>query len=239
VRLTYLDALLVHWPDATLHGYSNLTRSSEAACRPDDPAYNATLCRLDTWRALLEIFRTGGARAVGVSNFNETHLDEIAAAGLPLPALNQVVYHPYRSSSQASLLSYMQARGIALDAYSPLGVPDAHAFPPGSAPVGERLSSTVLADPVVTAIAEAHAPATPAQVVFAWLWQLGITAVPRSQNTTHMADNLRVFGFSPGTTPPSPPLRLTAAEVTALSARPQNLCSDDPYWYECAPAWSS
>jgi 2,5-diketo-D-gluconate reductase A len=228
--LSYVDALLIHWPDASLHGNTNATRSSEAACRPDDPAANATRCRLDTWRALLELQASGSARAVGVSNFNETHLAEIEAAGLPLPALNQVVYHPYRSSSQSRLLAYMRARGIVLDAYSPLGVPDAHAFPPGADSAAGPLASSTLLDPVVQRIAAAHAT-TPAAVIFAWLWALGLPSVPRSQNVGHMAENLAVFGFGG-----AQPLRLAPDEVLELSARPQNLCTDDPSWYECAPA---
>lgn len=227
--LEYVDALLVHWPDASLHGATNATRSSEAACRPDDPAANATRCRLDTWRALLELQASGRARAVGVSNYNETHLAEIEAAGLPLPALNQVVYHPYRSSSQARLLAYMRPRGIVLDAYSPLGVPDVHAFPPGADLAAGPLAPSTLLDPVVLRVAATHG-STPAAVVFAWLWALGLPSVPRSQNATHMAENLAVFGFGG-----APPLRLSPAEVLELSSRPQNLCADDPMWYECAP----
>ena len=236
--LAYVDALLIHWPDARLHGDTNETRSSEAACRPADAAYNATLCRLDTWRALVEVWRGGRARSVGVSNFNETHLAEIEAAGMPLPAMNQVVLNPYRSASQGGLLSYMRQRGIVLDAYSPLGVPDVQVFPPGSS--SEALAPTVLQDPVVVSIAEAHAPATPAQVVLAWLWQLGVTAVPRSQNASHMLEDLRVFGAGAAAQAAGPGaanLTLTAADMTALSTRPQNLCADDPSWYECDPVW--
>jgi diketogulonate reductase-like aldo/keto reductase len=124
----------------------------------------------------------------------------------------------------------MRERGIVLDAYSPLGVPDAHAFPPGSDPARGALSPTTLQDPVIAAIAADHAPASPAQVVFAWLWSQGIPSVPRSQNTTHMRDNLAVFGVGGAT-----PLSLTVIEMAAMSARPQNMCADDPLWYECAP----
>ena len=229
MKLDYLDALLVHWPDASLHdpqGDNPDTNSSEAACRPRDPAANATQCRLDTWRALVELWRAGGVRAVGVSNYNQSHLGEIEAAGAPLPALNQLVVHPYRSSSQAALIAHMRARGVVVDAYSPLGVPDAHAFPRGADPAG-ALAPSVLADPIVAAVAAAHAPATPAQVVLAWLWAQGLPSVPRSQNASHMADNLRALGGGG-----AQPLALSRAELDALSARPQNQCGDDGGWYE-------
>ena len=82
--VTYFDALLIHWPTATAH-------SQEPACNEGDPAYNATFCRLETWRGLVQIFNSGGARAIGVSNYYVEHLEEIRLAGMPTPALNQCV----------------------------------------------------------------------------------------------------------------------------------------------------
>lgn len=34
---------------------------------------------------MIEIFKAGDALAVGVSNFNTTHLEEIKQSGLPMP----------------------------------------------------------------------------------------------------------------------------------------------------------
>ena len=50
--------------------------------------------RLEQWRALLELKAIGMARSIGVSNFNEAHLDEISAAGLPMPDANQMACLP-------------------------------------------------------------------------------------------------------------------------------------------------
>jgi len=49
--------------------------------------------RLEQWRALLDLQASGKARSIGVSNFNEGHLDEIAAADLPMPDANQIELH--------------------------------------------------------------------------------------------------------------------------------------------------
>ena len=45
-------------------------------------------------------------------------------------------------------------------------------------------------------------------------------------NASHMADNLAVYSSS---------LRLTPAEMSALSSRPLDLCSFDSGFYECVP----
>ena len=74
--------------------------------------------RLEQWEALLELQRQGKVRAVGVSNFNQAHLDEIAAAGLPVPAANQIELHPW--SQKPALTTYLADKGITAIAYSSL-----------------------------------------------------------------------------------------------------------------------
>ena len=74
--------------------------------------------RLEQWRALLDLQASGKVRSVGVSNFNESHLDEIAAAGLPMPDANQIELHPW--SQKPGLLAHMAKHDIAPIAYSSL-----------------------------------------------------------------------------------------------------------------------
>lgn len=37
----------------------------------------------------------GVLRSAGVANFEKRHLDDLVNAGLPLPAVNQIEFHPY------------------------------------------------------------------------------------------------------------------------------------------------
>ena len=164
-----------------------------------------------------EVGHAGGAKAVGVSNYDVADLEEIRLSGMPMPALNQIPFHIYRSSSWAETLAYCLRHGIAVNAYSPLGVPDWKSFPTSSG-----MSPTQLVDPVVTAVAAAHGR-SPAAVLLNWLWQLGIVTNPRTYNPAHMDDDLRAYDFA-----------LNASEVALLSSRPQSWCSVDK-WYECAP----
>lgn len=211
MKVKYVDSLLIHWPTSS-------GNSSDPACGMHTPTYNATECRLQTWRACVDIFSSGGALSIGVSNFNSSQIEELVTAGLPLPAINQIPIHIYRSSSQAETIEYCQRNGITVNSYSPLGVPDWHVFPADGG-----MSPTPLADPVVMGIAAVHGR-TPAAVILAWLWAQGIVTNPRSVRPAHMADNMGAYD-----------LTLTDAEVALLSSRPQDWCSLDPGMYECAP----
>jgi len=207
--LAYVDLLLIHWPDCESGGgaASCAAPTAEPACAFGAPTYSARECRLATWRALLDIWRAGFARAVGVSNFNETHLQEIADAGLALPSVNQIPYNIYRSSAQAGVVAWCAAHGVLVNGYSPFGVVDRRTY---AAPCAPRL----LDDAVVVAAAAAHGT-TPANVVLAWHAALGIVFNPRSQNAAHLLENAGT-GASPWWD-----VKLTPAELAALSSRPQ------------------
>lgn len=238
---SYVDALLVHWPTST-------APSREPACQMGTSNYDPRLCRLATWRAYVEIFNSGRALSIGVSNFNATHLQEIKDAGMILPAINQIPFNIYRSSSWAETVNWCLRNGVTVNAYSPYGVPDYHAFPTSTG-----MATTPLLDPVVTTIAAAHGR-QPAEVLSAWLFALGIPFNPRTYSTAvsfflsfqwsysaflltvlftlfpqpppmqHMEMNLKAFD-----------LVLTSQEINLLSSRPQDWCSLDPKFYECAP----
>ena len=208
--LTYVDLLLVHWPSCVpSEGGSacpNAT-SSEPVCQVGGAAYDAAACRLDTWRALVAVWKSGGARAIGVSNYNASHLQEIKDAGLPLPAVNQIPYNIYSSSKQDATVAWCAANNVLVNGYSPFGVPDHKTFSPPQ-------SRTVFEDSVVVAIAAAHGT-SPAEIMLAWHFQLGIVFNPRSMNGQHMLQNLGA------TATPWWSLNLSAAEMAQLSSRPQ------------------
>jgi 2,5-diketo-D-gluconate reductase A len=216
--LGYVDALLIHWPcpDNKCEAWTNT--STDPLCNVNSQTFSPTACRISTWKAYVQVFNSGKALSIGVSNFNATHLQEIIDAGLPLPAINQIPFHLYRSSSQQQTIDFCRAHNITVNGYSPLGIPDWKTFPTSTG-----MSTTQRADPVVQGIAAAHG-VSPSKVLLAWQWALGIPVNPRSQNVDHMIENLNYFD-----------LQLTQAEIGALSSRPQSTCSVDPTFYECAP----
>jgi len=213
---SYVDLLLIHWPTQTI------TQSQDPFCRTGHPLQNDTRCRLSTWRAMLEIYNSGRALAVGVSNWSIQQLQEMINAKVPLPAYNQCPFNLYTSSIQQELRDFCTKNNIKFGGYSPLGVPDWKAYPSNSG-----MSTTQLEDPRVAKIAAAHNK-TAAQVLLQWQYALGIPTNPRSQNAKHMQQNLDSYSFT-----------LTSDDMNALMAAPQDKCSFDSSWYECMNSTSS
>jgi diketogulonate reductase-like aldo/keto reductase len=148
--LDYVDLYLVHWP--------------------------RTGTRADAWRAMQEIYKSGKAKSVGVSNYTIRHLEELLGSGDLVPAVNQVEFHPYIYEQQKELLAFCKAHDIVVEAYSPLA---RH-----SREVDERILS----------IAEA-VNRTPSQVILRWCLQHGTVPLPRSTNPEHIRENFEVFDF--------------------------------------------
>ncbi|WP_435279612.1 aldo/keto reductase [Streptomyces sp. 1222.5] len=152
---------------------------------------------LDAYRALEKLLADGKVRAIGVSNFMVDHLTTLLDATSVVPAVNQLEIHPY--FQQRSVLDFDTAHGILNQAWSPIG---GITFYPG---YGEDRRS-VLQDPAVTRIAEAHGK-SPAQVLLRWGLQQGRSVIPKSTKRHRIAENLDVFDFE-----------LTADELSALDA---------------------
>jgi 2,5-diketo-D-gluconate reductase A len=91
------------------------------------------------------------------------------------PVVNQVQFNP--SAHRRALLDACAQRGVALEAYSPLGT-------------GRQLG-----DPVVGAIAD-RLGQSPAQVLLRWCIQRGIPVVAKSTHRDRIAENAQVFGFA-------------------------------------------
>ncbi|EGD83004.1 hypothetical protein PTSG_03640 [Salpingoeca rosetta] len=170
---TYVDLLLIHWPGPS-------ENSTDPACAGVTPK----LCRQSTWKALEAIYTSGGARAIGVSNFEVRHLDDITSMHGLLPAVNQVEYHPFWHEEK--LVEHCHRLNITFNGYSPLGTPDVSP---------SRCGWNLLADETLNTIAKKH-DVDVSQVILRWEHQKGILVNPRTKNTTHMHYNLNFFHFS-------------------------------------------
>ena len=147
--------------------------------------------RLEQWRALLDLQASGKVRSVGVSNFNESHLDEIAAAGLPMPDANQIELHPW--SQKPELLAHMAKHDIAPIAYSSLVPLSTWRTEPGqdSAKTDEmKADNTSFKE-----MAEKYG-VSEAQLLLRWGVQNGYAVLPKSLNPERMSQNLDLFSFT-------------------------------------------
>lgn len=121
----------------------------------------------------------GLVKHIGVANFPAILLHDLLSYSRIPPAVNQVEIHPY--NQQSKLLAYCKSRGVAIQAYSPLGTPG----------YKEKGEPDVLTDPVLKEIAAAHGISV-AQLCLQWSVQRGCHVIAKSSNKKHMEENLAV-----------------------------------------------
>jgi 2,5-diketo-D-gluconate reductase A len=150
--------------------------------------------RLAQWRGLVELQRQGKTRAIGVSNFSIGHIEELQAAGLPLPAANQIELHPW--SQKPALVRYLEDRAMTPIAYSSL-VP----LSTWRTAAGQDSAKT---DLMKAAGEQADAPfkvmarkygVSEAQVLLRWAVQKGYPVLPKSTNPDRIRRNADIFAF--------------------------------------------
>ncbi len=149
MNLDYVDLYLIHWP--------------------------VPGCYLHTWKELEKILDSGKALAIGVSNFEIRHLEELQKISDIVPAVNQIECHPL--CYPKDLIDYCQSMGIQVQAYAPLAR-------------GAYLDHDVMC------ILGTKYARTPAQVGLRWAVQKGISVIPKSSRPERIVSNGAIFDFS-------------------------------------------
>ncbi len=147
--LDYVDLYLIHWPVKGKYK--------------------------DTWRALEKLYFDGWVRAIGVSNFQIHHLEDLLTDAVVVPAINQVEYHP--RLTQENLLLYCKEHKIQMEAWSPL------------------MRGQVLTHPVVVEISRKYGK-TPAQVILRWDLEKQVVTIPKSVHPNRIDENANIFDFA-------------------------------------------
>jgi len=150
--LDYVDLYLIHWPAPLREKY------------------------VETWMAMEKFAQAGLAKAIGVSNFEPEHLENILEAGTIVPAINQVELHP--AFQQRTMRNFGEEKGILTEAWGPLGQ--------GKYELAEL--------PGLSDIALKH-DKTIQQVTLRWHLQEGVIVFPKSSRKERLAENLDVFDF--------------------------------------------
>jgi diketogulonate reductase-like aldo/keto reductase len=169
LRVDYIDCYIIHTPFAFKPGDEQDPRDEQGRVINDS---DVTL--LETWRALERLVDEGHCRSIGLSDITLEKLREIVAAARIKPAMVQVESHPYLPEWE--LLDFCREHGIVLQAFAALG----HAMEPN-----------VLADPVITAIAE-RVRKTPAQVALAWAVQRGTAFLTTSTKPRRIQESFDI-----------------------------------------------
>ena len=146
--LDYLDLYLIHWPVAGKYK--------------------------EAWRALETLYEEGRVRAIGVSNFQVHHLEDLMKDAEIKPMVNQVEYHP--RLTQKEVQAFCREQGIQLEAWSPL------------------MQGQLIDNEVLAGIAAKYNKSV-AQIILRWDLQNGVVTIPKSTKEHRIIENSQVFDF--------------------------------------------
>lgn len=149
LQTDYVDLYLIHWP---VDGFEQ------------------------AWADMEELYAAGKIKSIGVSNFNQSHLERLAAVAKVRPAINQIESHPYFNNQ--ALINACFRQGIAVEVWSPLG---------GN-------GSNLLKDEVLGELARKYGRST-AQIVLRWDIQRNVVVIPKSAHRERIVSNMALFDF--------------------------------------------
>ena len=154
------------------------------------------------WPGMEKSLELGYTRSIGVSNFSAADLESLFASGTIPPVVNQVQFSPFRY--RRALLEACQDRGVAVEAYSPLGT-------------GRDLSNATVRE-----IAD-RVGRTPAQVLLRWCLQHDLLVISKSTHRARIEENAQIFDFN---LPGQDMAILDASDLTGGTAR----ALERPWW---------
>ena len=160
MKLDYIDLVLLHQPFKDYHG---------------------------AYRALIDLYKEGKIKAVGVSNFYPDRLVDLCLDTDVVPAVNQVEVNLFHQQNQA--LEYNQKYGVQLEAWAPFAEGKKGIFTNETLmEIGENYNKSV------------------GQVILRWLVQRGIVPLAKTVRKERMLENIDIFDFE-----------LTAEEMTRIA----------------------
>jgi len=147
--LDYLDLYLIHRPRGDVKG---------------------------SWLAMEDLYKEGKIKAIGVSNFEAHHLEELMSYAKVTPSVNQIETHAF--FQQETARGNLMKHGIQMEAWSPLAQGrNGHFENETLAVIGKKYGKNN------------------AQVSLRWHYQRGIVSIPRTSQKIHMQENLDIFDF--------------------------------------------
>ncbi|SHK88897.1 aldo/keto reductase [Fibrobacter sp. UWB12] len=126
---------------------------------------------LEVWKALEGAYEAGKIRAIGVSNFEISDLNNLLAGARVIPAVNQIRVHVGHVPTE--LIDFCEQSGILVEAYSP------------------NATGRLLKVPEVCAMAEKYHVSVP-QLASRFVLQLGLLPLPKSVHEERIRQNAKL-----------------------------------------------
>lgn len=148
--IDYVDMLMFHWPVTDVY--------------------------LDTWKEMVQLYKEGYCRCLGVANCHKHHLEALMTIADVVPAINQFEVHPL--FTQKELINYCWSKGIHVEAYTAIA----------------RFDDRLMRLPLLHNIAKKYNK-TVVQVILRWHIQVGTIPLVRSLNKGRQKENIDIFDF--------------------------------------------
>ncbi len=129
------------------------------------------------YRQMEKAYKEGKVRAIGLSNFNKTQIEEILSICEVRPTVLQTELHPYHQEPE--LKAFLKENGIVPQAWYPLGHGD----------------KTLLQEPLFAQLGKKYGKSAP-QIILRWHIQSGNIVIPGSKNPEHIKSNFALFDFA-------------------------------------------
>ena len=149
MQLDYIDLVLLHQPFNDYYG---------------------------AYKALVDLYKEGKIKAIGVSNFYPDRLVDLAIFSDVKPAVNQVEVNVFHQQTTAQ--TYNEKYEVQMEAWAP--------FAEGR--------NNMFTNPELKAIGDKYGKSI-AQVILRWLVQRGIVPLAKSVKKERMQENINIFDF--------------------------------------------
>lgn len=131
---------------------------------------------IGAWKVLEKYKDAGKIKSIGLSNFDESGINEILNIAKYKPVVNQIEAHPYNHNSK--IAEVMKKNDIKFEAWYPLGHGD----------------KKLLKEQIFEELSKKYNK-TPAQIILRWHIQKEHIIFPKASNLNHIRENVDIFDF--------------------------------------------
>jgi diketogulonate reductase-like aldo/keto reductase len=126
---------------------------------------------VEAWKAMIDLYNEGKIRAIGVSNFHRSDIENLIEKTGFKPMVNQIRY--FIGNTQPHISDYCMEEGILVEAYSPLA------------------TGALVADDHLQSLSEKYGKSVP-KICLRYCIEKGTLPIPKSTNPSRIKDNLDV-----------------------------------------------
>lgn len=179
----YVDSMVLHFPPIVV--------VAAGGCP------GKLLCPMirNQWKAMVEFYKAGKARALGVSNYCKNCYHNCLAEGNfdVMPHVHQISYHLGMGLDSQGFVSHAKENNMTIQAYSTLANKPKYYFWESKG-LNKRLLTGEAFGGELKNISDRHNKST-VQVALKWVVQKGFTALTKSGNPKHLAQDADIYDF--------------------------------------------